>query len=62
MIANLEIPFFKLSDVTKLYHEKLQQLDLHLKSRIHSYLKEKLMAHIPDLREHKKGKDILLIT
>ena len=62
MIANLETLLFKLSDITKVYHEKLQQLGIHINSRIHSTrLKEKLTAHIPGLTEHKKGKYILLI-
>ena len=46
IIANLETPIFKLSDITKVYHEKLQQLGVHINARIHSTrLKEKLMAH-----------------
>jgi len=62
MVENLETPLLKLSDVTKVYHEKLQQFGIQINSRIHSTrLKEKLMANIPGLTAHKQGKEVLLI-
>ena len=57
------VPVFKLSDLTKLYTERLRQLDVEVSSRINSTrLKEWLLAAVPDLTAHvhTNGKDILL--
>ena len=57
------VPVFKLSDLTKLYTELLNQLGVEVSGRVNSTrLKERLLAAVPDLSAHVhvNGKDILL--
>ena len=55
------VPIFKLSEMTKLYTERLRQLGVEVSSRINSTrLKERLLSAVPDLRAHVKGKEIFL--
>lgn len=50
---------FILSDIVKLYTERLDQL--RIDTRVHStHLKEKLMKSIPDLTESKNGRQVVL--
>ena len=47
------VPFFKLSDLTKLYTERLQSRGVDSKSRLRSTtLKNRILAHFPDLESH----------
>ena len=51
------IPTFKLADISNFYKDKLAQLGVQVWDRVNSTrLKEKLLAHIPGLMAHKKGK------
>ena len=51
---------FKLADLTKIYKERLEQLGVQ-SSNVHSNrLKDKLMAQMPELESHRKGRDVLL--
>jgi len=53
-------PVFKLSDIAKLYAERLRQLGLC--ENVHSTrLKQQLLAHFPDMRAQEDGRDILLL-
>ena len=60
-IEGMTAPAFKLSDLTKDYCTRLQQLGVNQTQRIHTTrLKEKLLAHIPGLSAHKKGREVIL--
>ena len=51
---------FKLADLTKIYKERLEQLGVQ-SSNVHSNrLKDKLMAQMPELESHRKGRNVLL--
>ena len=51
---------FKLADLTKIYKERLEQLGVQ-SSNVHSNrLKDKLMAQMPELESHRKGRGVLL--
>ena len=55
-------PVFKMADLTKLYTTRMEQLSIVLETRVHTTrLKERILAHFPDLQEHRKGRDILLV-
>ena len=55
------IPVFKLSDMVKLYANRLSQLGIEISSRINSTrLKERLLAIVPGLKAHTSGKEVLL--
>ena len=50
---------FKLADLAKLYSARLKQTENN--ARIHSTrLKNRILSQIPDLSEHKEGRDVLL--
>ena len=52
---------FKLADLAKLYSARLEQLGTEQNARTHSTrLKNRILAHIPDLSAHKEGRDVLL--
>lgn len=54
-------PVFKLADLVKLYSNRLEQLGVEQDVRQHSTrLKNRILAHIPDLTAHNDGRDILL--
>lgn len=51
-----------MSDLSKLYHDRLGQLGIVSNSRIHSTrLKNKLLTHFPDLSPQSHGKEVLLV-
>jgi len=55
-------PVFKLVDLAQLYNSRMEQLGLKVDTRLHTTrLKERLLAHFPDLRAQKKGRDVLLV-
>ena len=52
-------PVFKLAELTKLYHSRIEQLGIKLDTRVHSTrLKERL--EFPDMRTYNKGKNVLI--
>ena len=52
---------YKLSEMTKLYTERLRQIGVEVSSRINSTrLKERLLSALPDFRAHINGKEIFL--
>ena len=54
-------PVFKLMELTKMYAERMQQLGANLPTRIHTTrLKERILTYIPDLREFRDGRNIML--
>ena len=54
-------PIFKLSELTRDYCIRLEQLGVKQEQRIHTTrLKEKLLTHIPGLSAHTKGREVLL--
>ena len=55
-------PVFKLADLSKLYSSRLDQLGIKQESRVQSTrLKQRILAHFPDMRATKQGRDILLM-
>ena len=49
---------FRLSDLAKLYKDRLEQLGVTVDSRIHSTrLKNRLISELPELRAHSEGRD-----
>ena len=51
----------KLSDLIKLYTERIRQLGVDVSSRINSTrFKDRLLLAIPDLRANVSGKEVLL--
>ncbi len=55
-------PVFRLADLMELYSARLKQLGLEKQvGRIHSTrLKERILAHLPGIRAHSEGRDVLL--
>jgi hypothetical protein len=54
-------PVFKLSDLSKLYQYRLQQLDVSSDTRVHTTrLKNKLLSQFPAMTAQSHGKEILL--
>ena len=54
-------PVFKLVDLVKLYSARLQQFGIEQDTRPHSTdLKNRILAHFPDLKAYKEGRDVLL--
>ena len=52
---------FKLSDLSKLYSSRLEQLRDYVPERINSTrLKERLLSQLPDLLEYSEGKEVKL--
>ena len=55
------VPVYKLSDLIKLYTERLRQLGVEVSGRINSTrFKNRLLTAVPDLRAHVGGKEVLL--
>ena len=55
------VPVFKLSDLIKLYTERLRQLGFEVSGRINSTrFKNRLLTAVPDLSPHVSGKEVLL--
>ncbi|XP_076031372.1 uncharacterized protein LOC143019540 isoform X1 [Oratosquilla oratoria] len=54
-------PVFKLAELAELYQLRIEQLGVRCNTRVHSTrLKQRLLAHFPDMQSHSKGRDILL--
>ena len=51
---------FKLADLASLYKQRLQQLGVESPYVNSTRLKEQLLSSIPELEEHKAGRDVLL--
>ncbi|EDO40140.1 predicted protein [Nematostella vectensis] len=52
---------FKLADISKMYKDRLEQLGIPSTSRVNSTrLKERLLAHLPDLEAYSQGRDVYL--
>lgn len=55
-------PVFKLADMAQLYTSRMHQFGVTSDKRMHTTrLKQRLLAHFPDLRAQSKGRDILLV-
>ena len=52
---------FKLADLVSLYKQRLQQHGVESPSVNSTRLKEQLLSSIPELEEHKAGRDVLLV-
>ncbi|KAK3889082.1 hypothetical protein Pcinc_006957 [Petrolisthes cinctipes] len=59
--SNDNPPIFKLTELTKLYGQRLQQLGIESPDVHATRLKDQLLYHIPQLRAHHQGRDILLL-
>ena len=58
----LVAPIFKMADLVSLYSERLKQLGTHVEHRIHATkLKNRILAHFPDMEAHKQGRDVVLV-
>ena len=54
-------PVFRLADLLELYSSRLKQLGHEEHGRVHSTrLKERILAHLPGIRAHSEGRNILL--
>ena len=53
-------PIFKLSDLTKLYKQRLKQLGVDSPEVNSSRFKERLLCHIPGLLVQNQGRDVML--
>ena len=54
-------PVFKLAELAELYQSRIEQLGVRCNTRVHSTrLKQRLLAHFPDMQSHSKGRDIML--
>ena len=55
-------PVFKLADLAHLYMSRIEQLGVVSDTRVNTTrLKQRLLAHFPDLRAHTKGRDVFLV-
>ena len=58
---NRESPVtFRLAYLTKIYKERLEQLGMESPNVNSNRLKDQLIAQMPELESHKKGRDLLL--
>ena len=56
------VPVFKLADLTKLYSARVKQLGMCLSGLVNSmHLKNRIIAHFPNMQAHKEGRDNLLM-
>ena len=54
-------PVFKLTDLTQMYKNRLEQLGVVVDGRIHSSrLKDRLLSALPDLQAHLQGNSVIL--
>ena len=54
-------PVFKLAFLSQMYNEKLEQHGINASGRIHTTrLKERLLAHMPEIEAYKSGRDVLI--
>ena len=55
------MPIHKLVDLSNMYTSRLKQLGVNIIGRTHtSRLKERILAVVPELEEHKHGRNILV--
>ena len=55
-------PVFKPADLAHLYMSRMEQLGVVSDTRVNTTrLKQRLLAHFPDLRAHTKGRDVFLV-
>ena len=55
------LSIFKLSDLSKMYASRLEQVGIQLTDKIHSTrLKNRIIARIPSIHAYKEGREILL--
>ena len=55
-------PVFKLADLAHLYMSRMEQLGVVSDTRVNTtHLKQRLLAHFPDMRAHTKGRDVFLV-
>ncbi len=55
-------PVFKLADLAHLYRSRMEQLGVVSDTRVNTTrLKQRLLAHFPDLRAQSQGRDVLLV-
>ena len=61
-MTNLSVaPIFKLSDLLKLYSDRLRELGADVTGRIHcSDLKDRILANVRGFRAYRQGRDVLL--
>ena len=53
---------FKLTDLTNMYSNRLEQLGSGVAGHVHSTrLKERILAYFPDMEAHKQGRDVVLV-
>ena len=56
-------PIFKLSDMVTLYTTRLEQLGNNAVGRVHSTdLRKRILAYFLDMKPHKQGRDIILVS
>ena len=57
----INIPLFKLSELTKMYAGAFENKGYHVDGRIHSTrVKSRILAHFEDLKEFKEGREVFL--
>ena len=55
-------PIFKLSELTKLYNKRLEQLGTTITVRVHSTkLKDWILSYFPDMEAQKHGRYVVLV-
>ena len=57
-----QTPVFKLSDLVRLYKDRLAQLNVSSPCVHSTRLKDRLLANFPELQAFKEGRDILLMS
>jgi len=56
-------PIFLLSDLAKMYQERISQLGVNTDTRIHTTrLKERILSNFPDMQAYKQGKKVFLMV
>ena len=59
----LVTPIFKLSDLVTLHRTRLEQLENNVVRRVHSSgRKKRILAYFLDMKPHKQGRDIILVS
>ena len=54
-------PVFRLAELTKLYHSRIEKLGIKLDTLVHSpRVKERLLVEFPEMRAYNKGKNFLI--
>ena len=59
--STMSIPVFKLTELAKLYSDRLEELGAKIMGPIHTtQLKDRILANIPDMQAHKHDRNVLL--